>query len=212
MENIRVSELFDLKHTIASEYLKGFAYPWEALSGICDLIRSLGNSLDEAVYEKRAEDVWVHKSARVVPTAVLVGPVIVGPGCFIGHCAFVRNGVILGSDCTVGTCVEVKNSIIFDKVDLAHFNYVGDSILGFGSHLGGGAITSNLRLDEKNITIRGNQDIDTGLMKVGAMVGDKVQVGCNAILNPGTVLGRSSVVYPLVSVKGIVAPGSVVKA
>lgn len=212
MDGIRITELFDLDHTVASSYLEGFDYPWEALSGICDLIRSLGKGLDEAEYEKRAEDVWVHKSARVVPTAVLVGPVIVGPGCFIGHCAFVRNGVILGSDCTVGTCVEVKNSIIFDKVDLAHFNYVGDSILGFCSHLGGGAITSNLRLDEKNITIRGNQDIDTGLMKVGAMVGDKVQVGCNAILNPGTVLGRSSVVYPLVSVKGIVAPGSIVKA
>ena len=212
MENIRVSDLFDLKHTIASEYLKGFEYPWEALSGICDLIRSLGKGLDEAEYEKRAEDIWVHRSAKVVSTAVLVGPVIIGPGCFIGHCAFVRNGVLLGSDCTVGTCVEVKNSIIFDKVDLAHFNYVGDSILGFGSHLGGGAITSNLRLDEKNITIRSSQAIDTGLMKVGAMVGDKVQVGCNAILNPGAILGRSSVIYPLVSVKGVVAPDSVVKA
>ena len=212
MENIRVSDLFDLKHTIASEYLKGFEYPWEALSGICDLIRSLGKGLDEAEYEKRAEDIWVHRSAKVVSTAVLVGPVIIGPGCFIGHCAFVRNGVLLGSDCTVGTCVEVKNSIIFDKVDLAHFNYVGDSILGFGSHLGGGAITSNLRLDEKNITIRSSQAIDTGLMKVGAMVGDKVQVGCNAILNPGAILGRSSVIYPLVSVKGVVASNSVVKA
>ena len=212
MENIRVSDLFDLKHTIASEYLEGFEYPWEARSGICDLIRSLGKGLDEAEYEKRAEDIWVHRSAKVVSTAVLVGPVIIGPGCFIGHCAFVRNGVLLGSDCTVGTCVEVKNSIIFDKVDLAHFNYVGDSILGFGSHLGGGAITSNLRLDEKNITIRSSQAIDTGLMKVGAMVGDKVQVGCNAILNPGAILGRSSVIYPLVSVKGVVAPDSVVKA
>ena len=212
MKNIRITELFDLNHTVASSYLVGFEYPWEALPGICDLVRTIGKGLDEAEYEKRAEDIWVHKSARVVPTAVLVGPVIVGPGCFIGHCAFVRNGVLLGSDCTVGTCVEVKNSIIFDKVDLAHFNYVGDSILGFGSHLGGGAITSNLRLDEKNITIRGNQAIDTGLMKVGAMVGDKVQVGCNAILNPGAILGRSSVIYPLVSVKGVIAPDSVVKA
>lgn len=212
MDGIRITELFDLNHTVASSYLEGFEYPWEALSGICDLIRSLGKGLDEAEYEKRAEDIWVHKSARVVSTAVLVGPVIVGPGCFIGHCAFVRNGVLLGSDCTVGTCVEVKNSIIFDKVDLAHFNYVGDSILGFGSHLGGGAITSNLRLDEKNITIRSSQAIDTGLLKVGAMVGDKVQVGCNAILNPGAILGRSSVIYPLVSVKGVIAPDSVVKA
>ena len=212
MDGIRITELFDLNHTVASSYLEGFEYPWEALPGICDFVRTIGKGLDEAEYEKRAEDIWVHKSARVVSTAVLVGPVIVGPGCFIGHCAFVRNGVLLGSDCTVGTCVEVKNSIIFDTVDLAHFNYVGDSILGFGSHLGGGAITSNLRLDEKNITIRSSQAIDTGLLKVGAMVGDKVQVGCNAILNPGTIIGRGSVVYPLVSVKGVVAPDSVVKA
>ena len=212
MDGIRITELFDLNHTVASSYLEGFEYPWEALPGICDFVRTIGKGLDEAEYEKRAEDIWVHKSARVVSTAVLVGPVIVGPGCFIGHCAFVRNGVLLGSDCTVGTCVEVKNSIIFDKVDLAHFNYVGDSILGFGSHLGGGAITSNLRLDEKNITIRSSQAIDTGLLKVGAMVGDKVQVGCNAILNPGAILGRSSVIYPLVSVKGVIAPDSVVKA
>lgn len=212
MDGIRITELFDLNHTVASSYLEGFEYPWEALPGICDFVRTIGKGLDEAEYEKRAEDIWVHKSARVVSTAVLVGPVIVGPGCFIGHCAFVRNGVLLGSDCTVGTCVEVKNSIIFDKVDLAHFNYVGDSILGFGSHLGGGAITSNLRLDEKNITIRSSQAIDTGLLKVGAMVGDKVQVGCNAILNPGAILGRSSVIYPLVSVKGVIAPNSVVKA
>lgn len=212
MDGIRITELFDLNHTVASSYLEGFEYPWEALPGICDLVRTIGKGLDEAEYEKRGEDVWVHRSARVVSTAVLVGPVIVGPECFVGHCAFVRNGVLLGSDCTVGTCVEVKNSIIFDKVDLAHFNYVGDSILGFGSHLGGGAITSNLRLDEKNITIRSSQAIDTGLLKVGAMVGDKVQVGCNAILNPGAILGRSSVIYPLVSVKGVVAPNSVVKA
>ena len=209
MENIRVSELFDFKHTVASEYLSGFDYPWEALPGICDLVRTLGKGLDEAEYEKRGEDVWVHRSARVVSTAVLVGPVIVGPECFVGHCAFVRNGVLLGSGCTVGTCVEVKNSIVFDKVDLAHFNYVGDSILGYGSHLGGGAITSNLRLDERSVVV---SSVDTGLIKVGAMVGDHAQVGCNAILNPGTVLGRGSVVYPLVSVKGVVAPESVVKA
>ena len=181
MDGIRITDLFDLTHTIASDYLKGFEYPWEALGGLCEMVRLTGMSLDENEYEKRSDGVWVHKSARVVNTAVLVGPVIVGPGCFVGHCAFVRNGVLLGRDCTVGTCVEVKNSIIFDNVDLAHFNYVGDSILGYGSHLGGGAITSNLRLDEKNITIRGNQDIDTGLLKVGALIGDKTQVGCNAI-------------------------------
>ena len=212
MDGIRITDLFDLTHTVAADYLKGFEYPWEALGGLCEMVRLTGKSLDENEYERRADDVWVHRSAKVVDTAVLTGPVIVGPGCFVGHCAFVRNGVLLGSNCTIGTCVEVKNSIIFDNVDLAHFNYVGDSILGYGSHLGGGAITSNLRLDEKNVTIRSIQDIDTGLLKVGAMIGDKAQVGCNAILNPGSVLGRDCVVYPLVAVKGVIAPGSIVKA
>lgn len=211
MNGIKINELFDLEHTIAADYLSGFEYPWEALEGLTEFVRLKGIGLSEAEYEKRGEDVWVHKSAKVVPTAVLVGPVIVGPNSFVGHSAFVRNGVLIGANCTIGTCVEIKNSIVLDKVDLAHFNYVGDSILGFGSHLGGGAITSNLRLDEKNVVVHGSVCMDTGLTKVGAMVGDHVQVGCNVVLNPGTVLGRKSVVYPLVSVKGVVAPSSVVK-
>ena len=212
MYGIKINELFDLEHTIAADYLRGFEYPWEALSGLAEFVRLRGIGLSEAEYEKRGEDVWVHRSATVVPTAVLVGPVIVGPGSFVGHSAFVRNGVLIGANCTVGTCVEIKNSIVFDKVDLAHFNYVGDSILGFGSHLGGGAITSNLRLDEKNVVVRTSVCVDTGLTKVGAMVGDHVQIGCNVVLNPGTVLGRKCVVYPLVSVKGTVAPESIVKS
>lgn len=211
MDDIKINELLDLKHTMAAEYLAGFEYPWEALGGLAEFVRVRGIGLSEAEYEKRAGDVWVHKSATVVPTAVLVGPVIVGPGSFVGHSAFVRNGVMIGANCTVGTSVEIKNSIVFDNVDLAHFNYVGDSILGYGSHLGGGAITSNYRLDERNVVVRGAKSMDTGLTKVGAMVGDHVQVGCNVVLNPGTVLGRKSVVYPLVSVKGVVAPSSVVK-
>ena len=212
MYGIKINELFDLEHTISADYLRGFEYPWEALSGLAEFVRLRGIGLSEAEYEKRGEDVWVHRSATVVPTAVLVGPVIVGPGSFVGHSAFVRNGVLIGANCTVGTCVEIKNSIVFDKVDLAHFNYVGDSILGFGSHLGGGAITSNLRLDEKNVVVRTSVCVDTGLTKVGAMVGDHVQIGCNVVLNPGTVLGRKCVVYPLVSVKGTVAPESIVKS
>ena len=211
MDYIKINDLFDLTHTMAADYLNGFEYPWEALAGLAEFVRLKGIGLSETEYEKRAEDIWVHKSATVVPTAVLVGPVIVGPDSFVGHSAFVRNGVIVGANCTIGTCVEIKNSIVFDKVDLAHFNYVGDSILGFGSHLGGGAITSNLRLDEKNVVVRGSVSVDTGLTKVGAMVGDHVQVGCNVVLNPGTVLGRKSVVYPLIAVKGVVAPSSVVK-
>lgn len=207
-----IEELFDLSHSIAADYLRGFDYPWEALLGLAEFVRLKGIGLSEAEYEKRGEDVWVHRSATVVPTAVLVGPVIVGPGSFVGHSAFVRNGVLIGANCTVGTSVEIKNSIVFDNVDLAHFNYVGDSILGYGSHLGGGAITSNLRLDEKNVIVRGSVSVDTGLTKVGAMLGDHVQIGCNVVLNPGTVIGRKAVVYPLVSVKGVVAPGSVLKA
>ena len=211
MNGIKINELFDLTHTMAAEYLGYFEYPWEALGGLSEFVRLRGIGLSEAEYEKRGEDVWVHRSAKVVDTAVLVGPVIVGPGSFVGHSAFVRNGVMIGANCTVGTCVEIKNSIIFDNVDLAHFNYVGDSILGYKSHLGGGAITSNLRLDERNIIVRGAESVDTGLIKVGAMIGDGTQVGCNVVLNPGTVLGRGCVVYPLVSVKGVVAPSSVLK-
>ena len=211
MDDIKINELFDLTHTMAADYLAGFEYPWEALGGLAEFVRLRGIGLSEKEYEKRGEDVWVHRSARVVENAVLVGPVIVGPGSFVGHSAFVRNGVIIGANCTVGTCVEIKNSIVFDNVDLAHFNYVGDSILGHGSHLGGGAITSNYRLDERNVVVRGAKSIDTGLNKVGAMIGDHVQVGCNVVLNPGTVLGRDCVVYPLVSVKGVVTPGSVLK-
>ena len=212
MGKTMIADLFDSEHTIAAEYLRSFDYPWEALPGLAEFVRLKGIGLSEAEYEKKGEDVWVHKSATVVPSAVLLGPVIVGPDSFIGHSAFVRNGVLIGANCTVGTSVEIKNSIVFDNVDLAHFNYVGDSILGYGSHLGGGAITSNLRLDEKNVIVRGSVSVDTGLIKVGAMVGDHVQIGCNVVLNPGTVIGRNAVVYPLVSVKGTVAPGSIVKS
>ena len=212
MDKTMIADLFDLEHTIAAEYLRGFEYPWEALAGLADYVRLVGSTLPEAEYDQRGREVWVHKSATVVPSAVLLGPVIVGPDSFIGHSAFVRNGVLIGANCTVGTSVEIKNSIVFDNVDLAHFNYVGDSILGYGSHLGGGAITSNLRLDEKNVIVRGSVSVDTGLTKVGAMLGDHVQIGCNVVLNPGTVIGRKAVVYPLVSVKGTVAPGSIVKS
>lgn len=207
-----IEDLFDLSHSIAADYLRGFEYPWEVLAGLADYVRLVGSSLPEAEYDQRGREVWVHKSATVVPSAVLLGPVIVGPGSFIGHSAFVRNGVVIGVNCMVGTSVEIKNSIVFDNVDLAHFNYVGDSILGYGSHLGGGAITSNLRLDEKNVIVRGSVSVDTGLTKVGAMVGDHVQIGCNVVLNPGTVIGCNAVVYPLVSVKGAVASGSIVKS
>lgn len=212
MGKTMIADLFDLEHTMAAEYLEYFKYPWEALAGLADFVRQLGSTLPEAEYDQRGREVWVHKSATVVPSAVLIGPVIVGSGSFIGHSAFVRNGVLIGANCTVGTSVEIKNSIVFDNVDLAHFNYVGDSILGYGSHLGGGAITSNLRLDEKNVIVRGSVSVDTGLTKVGAMLGDHVQIGCNVVLNPGTVIGRNAVVYPLVSVKGTVAPGSIVKS
>ncbi len=212
MEGIKINDLFDLTHTMAAEYLEYFKYPWEALGGLAEFVRLRGIGLSEAEYEKRGEDVWVHKSAKVVDTAVLVGPVIVGPGSFVGHSAFVRNGVMIGANCTVGTCVEIKNSIVFDNVDLAHFNYVGDSILGYKSHMGAGSITSNVKSDKMLVTVRcGEEKIETGMKKIGAMLGDRVEVGCNSVLNPGTISGSDSNVYPTSCVRGTIPEKSIWK-
>ena len=212
MDGIRITELFDLDHTVASSYLEGFDYPWEALSGICDLIRSLGKGLDEAEYEKRAEDVWVHKSAKVFPSAYLGAPCIIGPNTEVRHCAFIRGSALVGSDCVVGNSVELKNVILFDHVQTPHYNYVGDSILGYYSHMGAGSITSNVKSDKKLVIVHnGTEQIETGLKKFGAMVGDYVEVGCNSVLNPGTVIGRHSNVYPTSCVRGVVPENSIWK-
>lgn len=212
MENIKITELFDLERTIAADYLRGFTYPFEALKGISGLIIRLGESLDTDVYEKRGEDVWVAKSAKVAPTAFLGGPCIVGEDTEVRHCAFIRGSALVGNGCVVGNSVELKNVIIFDDVQVPHYNYVGDSILGYHSHMGAGSITSNVKADKTNVVIKLETDsIETGLKKVGAFLGDYAEIGCNSVLNPGTVIGRHSNVYPLSMVRGVVQANSIYK-
>ena len=212
MENIKITELFDLTKTMASDYLDSFTYPFEALKGISELIMRIGESLDTDVYEKRGEDVWVAKSAKVAPTAFLGGPCIIGEDTEVRHCAFIRGSALVGNGCVVGNSVELKNVIIFDDVQVPHYNYVGDSILGYQSHMGAGSITSNVKADKTNVVIKLETDsIETGLKKVGAFLGDYAEIGCNSVLNPGTVIGRHSNVYPLSMVRGVVQANSIYK-
>ena len=204
---MKVQELYDLRHTLAGEYLDRFVYPWEALAGIKDLIRRLGSGLGSE-YAEVSEQVWVHKTATVAPTAFLGAPCIIGPGTEVRHCAFIRGSALVGENCVVGNSVELKNVILFDGVQVPHYNYVGDSILGYKAHLGAGSLTSNVKSDKTPVTVKnGPEKIETGLKKFGAMVGDFVEVGCNSVLNPGTVVGRNSNIYPLSCVRGVV-PGS----
>ena len=212
MENIKITELFDLTKTLAADYLLSFTYPFEALKGISELIIRLGESLDSSVYEKRGENVWVAKSAKVAPTAFLGGPCIIGEDTEVRHCAFIRGSALVGNGCVVGNSVELKNVIIFDDVQVPHYNYVGDSILGYHSHMGAGSITSNVKADKTNVVIKSETDsIATGLKKVGAFLGDYAEIGCNSVLNPGTVIGRHSNVYPLSMVRGVVPANSIYK-
>lgn len=211
-EQTKITELYDLTHTLAAEYLSQFAYPWEALAGISDFIIELGNSLDEAEYEKRGEHIWVHKTAKVFPSAYLNGPLIVGKEAEIRHCAFIRGSALIGERAVVGNSTELKNVILFDQVQVPHYNYVGDSILGFKAHMGAGSITSNVKSDKLLVKIHAEDgDIDTGRKKVGALIGDHVEVGCGSILNPGTVIGRESNIYPLSSVRCCVDANSIYK-
>ena len=200
-----------MSHTIAGEYLKGYEYPWQALAGISDLITALGKNLG-GEYREISERVWVHKSAKVAPTAHIGAPAIIGAGTEVRHCAFIRGSALVGENCVVGNSTELKNVILFDGVQVPHYNYVGDSILGYKAHMGAGSITSNVKSDKSNVVIHAEEDIPTGLKKVGAMLGDNVEVGCNSVLNPGTVIGRGSSVYPLSSVRGAVPANSIYKA
>ena len=207
-----ISDLYDLNHTLAADYLKQFTYPWEALSGIKDFILELGKTLDPNEYDQREEGVWVHKTAKVFPTAYLGAPCIIGPNTEVRHCAFIRGSALVGADCVVGNSVELKNVILFDHVQTPHYNYVGDSILGYFSHMGAGSITSNVKSDKKNVIVRdGSEKVETGIKKFGAMLGDYVEVGCNAVCNPGTVIGRHSNVYPTSCVRGVVPADSIWK-
>ncbi len=208
---LEIKDLFDLTHTIAGDYLAGFTYPWEALAGIKGLILELGPKLGDE-YEEVQPEVWVHKTANVFPSAYLGSPCIVGANTEVRHCAFVRGSAIIGENCVVGNSVELKNVILFDNVQTPHYNYVGDSILGYKSHMGAGSITSNVKSDKSLVVIKnGDEVVETGRKKVGAMLGDFVEVGCNSVMNPGTVIGRNSNVYPVSSVRGVVPADSIVK-
>ena len=201
---IKTMDLFDLNHTRAAAYLAGFEYPWQALAGIKDLILTLGPGLGDE-YTEVSPGVWVHKTAQVAPTAYLGAPCIIGANTEVRHCAFIRGSALVGDGCVVGNSVELKNVILFDGVQVPHYNYVGDSILGHKSHMGAGSITSNIKSDQTLITIRnGGEAMPTGLLKIGAMLGDRVEVGCNSVLNPGTIIGRHSNIYPLSCVRGVV--------
>ena len=208
---IKTTELYDLSHSMAGNYLSGFAYPWQALSGIKALILELGSKLNED-YTQVSPEVWVHKTAKVAPTAYLGSPCIIGAGTEVRHCAFVRGSALVGENCVVGNSVELKNVILFDNVQVPHYNYVGDSILGYKSHMGAGSLTSNVKSDKTLVVVKnGDERIETGLKKFGAMVGDFVEVGCNSVLNPGTVVGRNSNIYPLSCVRGVVPECSIYK-
>lgn len=209
--SIKTISLFDLNHSLAGTYLAQFQYPWQALDGISNLIRSLGTKLS-AEYIEVSPQVWIHETTQIAPTAFLGSPCIIGPRTEIRHCAFIRGSALVGADCVVGNSVELKNVILFDRVQVPHFNYVGDSILGYQSHMGAGSITSNVKADRSSVTVKDNgQQLDTGRKKFGAILGDRVEVGCNAVLNPGTVVGRGTSIYPLVCVRGVIPPECVVK-
>lgn len=212
MEAMKISNLYSLEETIAAKLFDGAEYPWEVLPKIHDFILELGASLPADIYEKRGEDIWVAKSAKVAPTACLNGPLIVDEDAEIRHCAYVRGNAIVGKGAVVGNSTELKNVVLFNKVQVPHYNYVGDSVLGFKSHMGAGSITSNVKSDKTLVVVKSAEEqIPTGLKKMGAMLGDNVEVGCNSVLNPGTVIGKNSNIYPTSCVRGFIPAGSIFK-
>lgn len=209
---MKITELFDLEHTLAQPYLERFTYPWEALEGIGKFIEDLGATLPPSEYANPMKGIWIHKKAKVAPTAGIIAPVIIGEGAEVRHCAFIRGNVLIGANAVVGNSSELKNVILFDNVQVPHYNYVGDSILGYKAHMGAGSITSNVKSDKTLVKVHAEDgDIETGRKKFGAMVGDHVEVGCGSVLNPGTVVGRNSNIYPLSSVRGCVDAKSIYK-
>ena len=207
---LKIADLFDLNNTLAKDYLQEYEYPWEALKGIRNLIIELQKSLGDE-YVETSPQVFVHKEATIFPTAYLGAPCIIGKGTEVRHGAFIRGSALVGENCVVGNSVELKNVILFDNVQVPHYNYVGDSILGYKSHMGAGSITSNVKSDKKNIIIHGEVEMETGIKKIGAMLGDNVEVGCNSVLNPGTIIGPNSNVYPLSCVRGVIPANSIRK-
>lgn len=215
MQTAEIKNLYNLEESIAGDYLAQFTYPWEALNGIGNFIRELGPTLDPEIYEQRGEDIWVAKNATVFESAYLHGPLIIDEEAEIRHCAFIRGNAIVGKGSVVGNSTELKNVIIFNSVQVPHYNYVGDSILGYKSHMGAGSITSNVKSDKTLVVVKDlydtKEEIATGRKKFGAMLGDYVEVGCNSVLNPGTVIGPHSNVYPLSRVRGVIPAGSIFK-
>ena len=212
LEVLTVKENYSLDQTIAKDIFNGVTYPWEVLPKISNFILELGATLSENEYEKRGENVWVAKSAKVAPTAFINGPAIIGKDAEVRHCAFIRGNAIVGEGAVVGNSTELKNVILFNKVQVPHYNYVGDSVLGYKSHMGAGSITSNVKSDKKLVVVKaGEEKIETGMKKFGAMLGDEVEVGCGSVLNPGTVVGNHSNIYPLSSVRGFVPANSIYK-
>ena len=212
MKDATISELYDLTQTIAAKIFEGKTYPWEVLPLIKDFILELGETLDPAEYEKRGENVWIAKDAVIAPTASINGPCIIGKGAEIRQCAFIRGNAIVGEGAVVGNSTELKNVILFNKVQVPHYNYVGDAVLGYKSHMGAGSICSNVKSDKKLVVVKdGDEKIETGLKKFGAMLGNNVEVGCNSVLNPGTVICPESNVYPLSAVRGVVPAHSIYK-
>lgn len=212
MEECKIKNLYNLDETIAKDIFDGVTYPWEVLPKIEEFIIKLGKTLDPTEYDEKGENIWIAKSAKVAPTAYIAGPAIIGKNAEIRHCAFIRGKAIVGEGAVVGNSTELKNVILFNKVQVPHYNYVGDSILGYKSHMGAGSITSNVKSDKKLVIVKkGKEQIETGLKKFGAMLGDEVEVGCGSVLNPGTVIGKHTNIYPLSSVRGVVPEHSIYK-
>lgn len=212
MRDVTIQELYTLDETIARELFEGKTYPWEILPLIKEFIISLGKTLSPEEYEQVKEDVWIARDAKVAPTASISGPAIIGKGAQIRQCAFIRGSAIVGEGAVVGNSTELKNVILFNRVQVPHYNYVGDSILGYKAHMGAGSITSNVKADKKPVVVKGGgEQLETGLKKFGAMLGDNVEVGCNSVLNPGTVVGKNSNIYPLSCVRGVIPSGHIFK-
>lgn len=212
MEECKIKNLYNLEETIAKNLLEEATYPWEVLSKIEEYILKIGEELSKENYNKIGDNVWIAKSAKVAPTSYINGPAIIGENAEVRHCAFIRGNAIVGNNAVVGNSTELKNVILFNNVQVPHYNYVGDSILGYKSHMGAGSITSNVKSDKKLVVVKnGDEMIETGRKKVGAMIGDNVEVGCGSVLNPGTVIGRDSNIYPLSSVRGVVKAHSIYK-
>ncbi|MDD7770512.1 UDP-N-acetylglucosamine pyrophosphorylase [Suipraeoptans intestinalis] len=212
MKEFQIREMYDLEETLARPFLETVTYPWEALPGIGEFICRLGETLSAEEYERVKEDVWIARSAKVAPTASITGPAIIGKEAEIRHCAFIRGKVLVGEGAVVGNSTELKNVILFNRVQVPHYNYVGDSILGYRAHMGAGSITSNVKSDKSLVVVKnGEEQMETGLKKFGAMLGDNVEVGCGTVLNPGSVVGKGTNIYPLSSVRGCVPSGSIYK-